>query len=349
MLVFFFLILAFILFLLQRRIYFRIWRRCLSVSVTFENERTAEGEGNTVIERMENRSVFPVHVIFVKYSLLRSYSPLSDDSGRKEISFKGGIGGRKIKERRYRIDALRRGYYTVSRIDASGRDIFLSAEYENHFYPQSSFFVFPKRIDTLSFDLCYRELLGAVLTKRRRNEDPFELRGIRDYMTSDSMKSVNWKASAKTGDLKVNEHDWTTDEGASIILDLRRGTEDEKETLISYAATAAERFLRRGINTSLVSNARSSRDGSRIRTDRGSGYGHGTAIDESLALIKTTAVTDETPSELISIIETDNTSFLLITRTLESEDECRGYDCVICFDSKVGKSDARIIEIGGEA
>lgn len=349
MLVFFFVLLAFSMFLLQRLLFFRIWRRYLSVSVSFEFPRTEEGESNTVIERMENRSFFPVHVIFVKYSLLRSYSPLSDDSGRKEISFKGGIGGRKIRERRYSIDGLRRGYYTVSRIDASGHDIFLSAEYENHFYPQASFFVFPKRIDTAEFDLSYREILGVVLTRRRKNEDPFELRGIRDYMTSDSMKSINWKAAAKTGELKVNEHDWTIDEGASIILDLRNGTEDEKETMISYAATIIERFLRRGINTSLVSNARSSRDGSRIRTDRGCGYGHGTTIDESLALIKTATVTNETPSVLLSLIETVNTSFLLVTRTLESEDECSGYDCVICFDSKVVKSDARIIEIGGEA
>ncbi len=345
--VFLFLFLAVILFLLQRWLYFRLWRKDLSVCVSFDQTRTVEGEGNTVIERIENRSFFPVHVMFVKYTLLRSYSPLSDDSGRKEISFKGGIGGRRIRERRYRIEGLKRGYYTVSRIDASGYDIFLFTEYENNFFSQSSFFVYPKRIDDISFDLAYREVLGLVLSKRRREEDPFSLRGIRDYMTSDSMKSVNWKASAKTAALKVNEHDWTTDEGASLVLDLRFGTEKEKEMLISFAATIAGRFLKRGISTSLVSNARSSRDGSRIRTDRGSGPGHGFTIDEALSLIKTETVSDESPEELLSHIETKNTSLLLLTKSLASIEECRSFDAVICLDAETERSDVRVIGIGG--
>ena len=37
-------------------------------------------------------------------------------------------------------------------------------------------------------------------------EDPFEYRGIREYQPYDDMRSVNWKATAKTGDLKVNQN-----------------------------------------------------------------------------------------------------------------------------------------------
>ena len=347
MLVFFFLFLAIILFLLQRRLCCRLWKKRLSVSVSFAGERTEEGDGNTVIERVENRSIIPVHVIFIKYTLLKSYSPLSDGGGRREVAFKGGIGGRKIKERRYTIEGLRRGFYTISSIEASGHDIFLSTEYESTFYSLSSFFVFPRRAESLSFDLAYRELLGTILSKRRKNEDPFELRGIRDYMTHDSLRRVNWKASAKTGELKVNEHDWTTDEGAAIVLDLRRGNEEEKEALISYAATIAERFLRRGINTSVITNARSSRDGTRIITGSGSGRAHVNTIDEALALIKITAVTPETPGELLALFEKDHTTLLLITRNVEENEGCERYDAVICIESGKGVEGTTVIEVGG--
>jgi len=347
LLVFFFLFLAIILFLLQRRLCCRLWKKRLSVSVSFAGERTEEGDGNTVIERVENRSIIPVHVIFIKYTLLKSYSPLSDGGGRREVAFKGGIGGRKIKERRYTIEGLRRGFYTISSIEASGHDIFLSTEYESTFYSLSSFFVFPRRAESLSFDLAYRELLGTILSKRRKNEDPFELRGIRDYMTHDSLRRVNWKASAKTGELKVNEHDWTTDEGAAIVLDLRRGNEEEKEALISYAATIAERFLRRGINTSVITNARSSRDGTRIISGSGSGRAHVNTIDEALALIKITAVTPETPGELLALFEKDHTTLLLITRNVEENEGCERYDAVICIESGKGVEGTTVIEVGG--
>ncbi len=347
MLVFFFLFLALNLFLLQRRLYYRLWKKRLSVSVSFADERTQEGAGNTVVERVENRSIIPIHVLFIKYTLLRSYSPLSDGGGRREVTFKGGIGGRKIKERRYTIEGLRRGFYTISTIEASGHDIFLSTEYESTFHSLSSFFVFPRRTESRSFDLAYRELLGTILSKRRKNEDPFELRGIRDYMTHDSMRIVNWKASAKTGQLKVNEHDWTTDEGAAVVLDLRRGTEEEKETLISYAATIAERFLRRGINTSVITNARSSRDGTRIVSGSGSGRAHVNTIDEVLALIKITAVTHETPQDLLALFHPDNTTLLLITRTPEENEGCELFDAVICIESGKGAEGTTLIEVGG--
>ncbi len=348
MLVFFFLLLALILFLLQRRLYYRIWRKKLQVSVSFEDERTIEGDGNTVIERVENRSIIPIHVIFMKYTLLRSYSPLFDGGGRREVTVKGGIGGRKIKERKYTIEGLRRGLYTISEVEATGHDIFLSTEYDSKFYPPSFFFVFPRRADTRSFDLAYRELLGTILSKRRKNEDPFELRGIRDYMSHDSLRSVNWKASAKTGSFKVNEHDWTTDEGAAIVLDLRGGSEEEKETLISYAATIAERFLRRGINTCVITNARSSRDGRRIYSGFGSGREHINTIDEALALIKITAVTAETPGELLSLFSPDNTSLLLITRTPGENEGCDQFDAVICIEGEMKAEGTTVIKVGGE-
>lgn len=345
MLVFFFLFLAVILFLLQRQLYFRIWRKKLSLSVSFSDERTTEGECNGVIERVENRSILPINVIFIKYTILRSCSPFSGGEGRKEISFKIGIGGRKIKERRYSLEGLKRGLYTISPVEASGHDIFLSTEYDNIFHSPSSFFVYPRRVDTPSFDIACRTLLGIVLSRRRRNEDPFELRGIRDYMTHDSLRSVNWKASAKTGELKVNEHDWTTDEGASIVLDLRTGTDEEKEKLISYASTVAERFLKRGISTSVVSNARSSRDGRRIISGSGSGRSHINTIDEALALIKTTAVSPETPRDLLSLIREVNTTLLLVTRTPDEDAEL--FDAVICIEEGRRLQKPAVIEVGG--
>jgi uncharacterized protein (DUF58 family) len=61
---------------------------------------------------------------------------------------------------------------------------------------------------------------GVMQTKRQFLEDPFEYRGMREYQPYDDMKSINWKATAKTGDFKVNLHDFTTVRSVRIFLNL---------------------------------------------------------------------------------------------------------------------------------
>ena len=51
-------------------------------------------------------------------------------------------------------------------------------------------------------------------------EDPFEFKGIRNYTTSDPMKKINWSASAKTGELMVNNYYDTTSRHVTIFLDV---------------------------------------------------------------------------------------------------------------------------------
>ena len=57
MLVFFLIILAVLLYLLQRYLYFRIWKKGITVSVDFERDRINEGEDNTVIVNALNNCV----------------------------------------------------------------------------------------------------------------------------------------------------------------------------------------------------------------------------------------------------------------------------------------------------
>jgi uncharacterized protein (DUF58 family) len=50
--------------------------------------------------------------------------------------------------------------------------------------------------------------------------DPFEFAGIREYRREDPMNRINWKASARTGELMVNQPDATTEHHVTILLDL---------------------------------------------------------------------------------------------------------------------------------
>ena len=49
--------------------------------------------------------------------------------------------------------------------------------------------------------------------------DPFELRSIRAYEPFDPYRSINWKATAKTGALKVNVYAPTISRKVALLLD----------------------------------------------------------------------------------------------------------------------------------
>ena len=90
-------------------------------------------------------------------------------------------------------------------------------------------------------------MIGTMTSRQFLYEDPFEFRGIRDYTSTDPMNSVNWTASARTGELMVNVHDSTSSQEAIIILNLETETvwvyEQLHEIAIRLAASISYYFL----------------------------------------------------------------------------------------------------------
>ena len=101
-------------------------------------------------------------------------------------------------------------------------------------------------------------LLGTLECAKRLYEDPFAFRSIRDYTMEDPMRSINWKASARTGSLMVNTFDSVRSQKAMIFLDVEdRGIlryEDLVEESIALAATLMRRLLRQGTDVGFVYN-----------------------------------------------------------------------------------------------
>ena len=73
------------------------------------------------------------------------------------------------------------------------------------------------------------------------------------------MKSVNWKAFARTGELKVNLYEDTASQEVCILLNLENhgyvNHYDILEENIRLAATLSDMFIAKGIPVSLQTNA----------------------------------------------------------------------------------------------
>jgi uncharacterized protein (DUF58 family) len=66
-----------------------------------------------------------------------------------------------------------------------------------------------------------RQPLGEIRTRNHLFHDPVLTMGIREYQYGDSLKSIHWKSTARTGNLQTKIYEPTTTVDMGIFLDVR--------------------------------------------------------------------------------------------------------------------------------
>ena len=287
MLFFWILIGSGLLYFAQRWLFRTLWDRGLGVNLRFEHSAVTEGEAVILTERCENRKWLPLPVFQYEYTLCRNFAAVTETDAKPMIFRRRlAMPGRRAARNRTTIETLPRGVYSVTNLNLSAMDLFYSARWESSRISTARLTVYPAKLPAEKLSLPFRQLLGAVLTRRMAQEDPFQLKGIRPYEIYDSMRLINWKASARTGELKVNQFEYSTDEAIAFLLDLGSGSEADREALIRLASSLSQLFLRRGVSVALSANGRDSITGRALRVPAGSGIGQQAAVDTSLARVK---------------------------------------------------------------
>lgn len=91
----------------------------------------------------------------------------------------------------------------------------------------------------------------------RQKGDGLEFADLREFVPGDRLRSINWRASARRGDLVVNERH--PERNADVILfldtfaDARRGSRSTLDLAVRATATLATRYLERRDRVGLVS------------------------------------------------------------------------------------------------
>ena len=286
MLFFWILVGSALLFFLQRALYTRDWDKGLRIEFGFTQRAVNEGETVGVLERSENRKRLPLPAYEYRYVVKRNYSaaPQGWDAATT-IRRKLALPAKRAVSNRARVEGLTRGVYSIDEINLAASDLFRTRKMERPVDCASVMTVYPAKIPAEKLAVPVRLLLGSVTTRRIAQEDPFALKSIRPYEIYDSPKLINWKASARTGELKVNQFEYTTDEALLFLLDLGQGTENDREELLRLASSISLLFLRRGVSVALLANGRNCASGLPLRVQAGAGLGHQTAVDEALAHI----------------------------------------------------------------
>lgn len=277
-----------------KHIYAKNWAKGLAVDISLSESKVYPGSEVVLTETIVNCKWLPLPMIHVKFAIDR------------ELRFAGDVDNMTVSDKNYKCDVfsllfyqkitrklpftcLKRGYYHIGDVDVVSTDLFMKNVVSVTIPVNQDLVVYPEVFDSEMVDIPYRRIMGTILTKRYTWEDPFEFRGIREYQSYDTMKYINWKASAKTGQLKVNTFENTSAQEVSIWLNVEdEGIwvyDDLKEKSISLACSLSCRLLEQGIAVSMISNGEDRICGETLFVESGCDGGHRDTIVNGLARI----------------------------------------------------------------
>ncbi len=281
MVVLLFFVTFFIIIKLVRKYYASNWNKGLSTFVHFGAENINEGESGYVYEEVTNDKFLPLPIVNLKFDLdksivykERSAGIVSDKQYRSDVF---SLAPNSKLSRSFEVKYTKRGVYSIKNVDLYTLDpVDEYLRYENYGC-NALIYVYPSYSNHKDILAPFSRVMGQALKNKFIFEDPFEFRGIRNYTSHDPMKKINWGASAKTGELMVNNFFDTTSRHITIFLDMSNNSAwkryDQLEECIRITRNLMEDFLKNQIPIEIITNAKDFEDGSDIVMEKGLGVG----------------------------------------------------------------------------
>jgi uncharacterized protein (DUF58 family) len=183
-----------------------------------------------------------------------------------ELRFEGNlqkvvsVKGREKVEYHYHVKGLQRGYYRLGPLRLISGDLFGLSKTQRGYLPPDYLTVYPRIIPLSRLGLPSRLPFGTIASYQRLFEDPARPMGVRDFRSGDTLRQINWKASAHTQNLLVRTFQPAISLETSILLDLnssayvRRELHYTSEWAIVVAASLAAHLINNRQAVGLITN-----------------------------------------------------------------------------------------------
>ncbi len=317
------------IYFLQAYLYKKLWKKNLTVSIEFVQYAVTEKEEGELRETIINQKFLPLPMLQVKFATDRHLDfRQEENTAVTDRCYKRDIFSVMMHQkiiRRLNFYANRRGFYRIQQIDISSTDLFMERHLDMQTACNAAIYVYPGQADARRILIPFQRMMGDVLAKQYSCEDPFEFQGIRLYEPFDSMRDVNWKASARTGELRTNIHGSTVRQEVCLMLNLESESIMEykqlKEESIRLVNSFAGMFLARGIPVGVYSNAKDLLSGKELHMQPGGDKQHLTMLRENLARLDLSQPVQEFGNFLKDNIinGSDNTVYILISSSQRAE------------------------------
>lgn len=176
------------------------------------------GETIRVELTIENTSLLPILWLEIHESL-----PVNLRAGR-DIKEVFSLGLRSKKTISYEINAFKRGYYAVGPLLIESGDPLGLTKPSQISIPEEHLTIYPRIIDLAALGLPSRSPFGTIRNENPVYEDPTRLMGKRGFQNGDSVRKIDWKSSASSGELLVKLYEASIALELAVLLDLDKNS-----------------------------------------------------------------------------------------------------------------------------
>lgn len=274
-----------------------------SIKVIRKEHRIATYRFQKIVMELviENRGFLPAFSL----SIIDSCGGLYANGMEKFVL---AVRAREKKTVRYEMKGYRRGEYIVGPVGVIGSDPMGFFIWHDFFNIHTRVLIYPQ---IFQVRLEHKKGLpgGNLRSHNPFYEDVTQYRSVRDYVRGDDLRRINWKVSARFGQLFTMEYLPTLYTPIVILLNLNvsdypsRHRYRSAERAIEIAASLAMAEINAGQEVALLSNGYIAEEDSYSNVGFGKTAGHGMVILETLARIQASIFDQESLVNLLTVFK----------------------------------------------
>ena len=229
-----FLLFGFLLMsLMDLFILFRVKQGILATRTMLE--KLSNGDDNPLSIYVENRYGFKAHIQVI--------DEIPFQFQRRDINFELNLESGEQKSIQYQLRPTKRGVYSFGHINIFVSSPLRLVKRRMKFEDPKEVPVYPSFIQMRKYELLAisNDLVNLGIKKVRRIGHNMEFEQIKDYVTGDDIRTINWKATARRNQLMVNNFQDEKSQQIYSIIDMGRTMEMPFDgmTLLDYAINAS--------------------------------------------------------------------------------------------------------------
>jgi uncharacterized protein (DUF58 family) len=272
---------------------------------TFVPRRAFYGEDITLTLEVTNRKLLPLSWLEVTDELPEEIVPTrgriipSLRQRRQHLVHLFSLRWYERVRRRVTITCTARGYFPMGPARLRSGDLFGITSHGRTLESTDHLIVYPRVVPLEALGLPALHPLGDYRAPRPLLEDPTRTIGVREYQTTDPLRSIHWKATARTGRLQTRQYEATTTHRLAVLLNMdtlgeyaeyRGFVRPLLELNIMVAASVAAWAVDHGHPVGLFANGYLPEGLRRVRIAPALGTAHLTNVLEALAKVFPTPV-----------------------------------------------------------
>jgi uncharacterized protein (DUF58 family) len=207
-----------------------VWSRRTLSAITCQRiypRRAFFGDDIPVRVEVQNRGLLPVVWVRIQESV-----PV-DLSIQKNLKQVISLRPHGKKEFEYMLRARKRGYYHIGPMFVSSGDLLGFSREQQREGASDSLIIYPRIEILTNLKLPSRSPMGTLRHTQPIFEDPTRIKSKRDYVAGDSLRRVDWKATAASGRMQVKQFEPSIALETMVFLNLNNEEYDMRSRIDS--------------------------------------------------------------------------------------------------------------------